>query len=212
MTVLVGKKAPVFHEEAVINGKDFAGNFSLEQYIGKKNVIFFFYPMDFTFVCPTELLSFQNQLHEFEARETAVVACSTDSKFSHWAWLDTEKNKGGIKGVTYPLVADLSKIIAINYGVLAGTYSMNAENSVEFTGNPVAYRGLFLIDKAGIVRHQVINDLPLGRSVHEALRMVDALRFNEENGEVCPADWEAGKAGMEATAVGVAGYLSKLDK
>lgn len=211
MKVLVGKKAPVFKEEAVINGKDFTENFSLEQYIGKKNVVFFFYPMDFTFVCPTELISFQNHLHEFEERETVVVACSTDSKYSHWAWLNTDKKSGGIKGVTYPIVADLSKTIAINYGVLAGSYSLNAENEIQFIGNPVAYRGLFLIDKKGNVRHQVINDLPLGRSVHEALRMVDALRFNEENGEVCPADWEPGKSGLIATAAGIAGYMGSVN-
>lgn len=206
MNVLVGKKAPVFNEEAVINGGEFVENYSLEQFIGKKNVIFFFYPLDFTFVCPTELIAFQEKLAEFEKRNTAVVACSIDSKFSHWAWLNTEKNKGGIKGVTYPMVADLSKMIAINYGVLAGNYSMN-ENQLSFEGNPVAYRGLFLIDKEGIVRHQVINDLPLGRSVDEALRMVDALNFHEENGEVCPANWTKEKDGLVATAEGIADYL-----
>lgn len=209
MNVLVGKKAPSFNEEAVVNGKDFAENFSLQQYLGKKYVVFFFYPMDFTFVCPTELLAFQHHLEEFEERDTAVVACSTDSKFSHWAWLNTEQNKGGIKGVTYPIVADLSKTISSQYGVLAGEYGMT-DGKLQFSGNPVAYRGLFLIDKEGVVRHQVINDLPLGRSVTEALRMVDALRFFEDNGEVCPADWHAGKAGMKATAEGVAEYLSKF--
>ena len=174
--------------------------------MGKKNVIFFFYPLDFTFVCPTELIAFQEKLAEFEKRNTAVVACSVDSKYSHWAWLNTEKNKGGIKGVTYPIVADLTKMIAINYGVSAGNYTME-NNNLSFQGDPVAFRGLFLIDKEGVVRHQVINDLPLGRSVDEALRMVDALNFHEENGEVCPANWNAGKDGLTATAAGIADYL-----
>jgi peroxiredoxin (alkyl hydroperoxide reductase subunit C) len=164
MNVLTGKKAPLFSEEAVVNGNEFVENFSLEQYIGKKNVVFFFYPLDFTFVCPTELIAFQEKLAEFEKRDTVVVACSTDSKYSHWAWLNTERNKGGIKGVTYPIVADYSKMIAINYGVLAGNYNMT-DGKLSFEGNPVAFRGLFLIDKHGVVRHQVINDLPLGRSV-----------------------------------------------
>ncbi len=206
MNVLTGKKAPLFSEEAVVNGNEFVENFSLEQYIGKKNVVFFFYPLDFTFVCPTELVAFQEKLAEFEKRDTVVVACSTDSKYSHWAWLNTERNKGGIKGVTYPIVADYSKMIAINYGVLAGNYSMN-EGSLSFEGNPVAYRGLFLIDKHGVVRHQIINDLPLGRSVEETLRMVDALNFHEENGEVCPANWHKGSEGLKTTAEDIAKYL-----
>jgi len=207
MQTLIGKKAPKFSEEAVVNGHEFVEGFSLEQYEGKKNVVFFFYPLDFTFVCPTELIAFQNQLAEFEQRDTVVVACSIDSKFSHWAWLNTERNKGGIKGVTYPIVADCSKMIALNYGVLAGDYKMNDSNQITFEGNPVAYRGLFLIDKNGVIRHQVINDLPLGRSVDEALRMVDALNFHEENGEVCPANWNSGKEALSATAEGIAAYL-----
>lgn len=206
MNVLTGKKAPLFKEDAVVNGVEFVKNFSLEQYIGKKNVVFFFYPMDFTFVCPTELIAFQDALGEFEKRNTAVVACSTDTKFSHFAWLNTERNKGGIKGVTYPIVADRSKIISINYGVLAGDYKME-NGELSFEGNPVPYRGLFLIDKEGIVRHEVVNDLPLGRSVDETLRMVDALIFHEENGEVCPANWNAGKTGVKETAESIAQYL-----
>ena len=207
MNNLIGKKAPLFSEEAVVNGNEFVEGFSLEQFVGKKNVVFFFYPLDFTFVCPTELIAFQNQLAEFEKRDTAVVACSIDSKFSHWAWLNTERNKGGIKGVSYPIVADCSKMIALNYGVLAGEYKTNDKNEVSFEGNPVAFRGLFLIDKNGVIRHQVINDLPLGRSVDEALRMVDALNFHEENGEVCPANWNSGKEALSATAEGIAAYL-----
>lgn len=208
MESLIGKKAPVFSTDAVVNGGEFVENFSLEQYIGKKEVVFFFYPLDFTFVCPTELLAFQEKMEEFEKRGVAVVGCSIDSKFSHWAWLNTEKNKGGIKGVKYPLVADLSKTIAENYGVLAGEYDFNEEGEATFNGAPVAYRGTFLIDKEGVVRHCVVNDLPLGRSVDETLRMVDALQFFEANGEVCPAGWQQGDDAMKADAEGVAEYLS----
>lgn len=209
MSTLVGKKAPVFKANAVINGSEIVENYSLEQFIGDKYVVFFFYPLDFTFVCPTELLAFQAKLAEFEKRGTAVVGCSVDSQFSHWAWLNTEKNKGGIKGVTYPIVADLSKTIAENYGVLAGEYDFDEEGKSIFVGGPVAYRGLFLIDKNGVVRHQLVNDLPLGRNVDEALRMVDALKHFEEHGEVCPANWQEGKDAMTASADGVADYLSK---
>jgi len=208
MAVLVGKKAPLFEADAVVNGGEFVEKFSLQQYIGKKHVIFFFYPLDFTFVCPTELLAFQEKLQEFEKRNVAVVGCSIDSKFSHWAWLNTEKNKGGIHGVKYPIVSDLSKTIAANFDVLAGEWIYNEDGTIEFDGVAQAYRGLFLIDKQGIVRHQVVNDFPLGRSIDEALRMVDALQFFEENGEVCPADWHKGDQGMKATSEGVASYLS----
>jgi len=208
MAVLVGKKAPLFEADAVVNGGEFVEKFSLQQYIGKKHVIFFFYPLDFTFVCPTELLAFQEKLQEFEQRNVAVVGCSVDSKYSHWAWLNTEKKKGGIQGVKYPIVSDLSKAIAANYDVLAGEWMYNEDDTIEFEGVAQAYRGLFLIDKQGIVRHQVVNDFPLGRSIDEALRMVDALQFFEENGEVCPADWHKGDQGMKETAEGVANYLS----
>jgi peroxiredoxin 2/4 len=212
MSVLVGKKAPHFEADAVINGGDFAEKFSLAQYMGQKHVIFFFYPLDFTFVCPTEILAFQKRLADFEARGVQVVGCSIDSKFSHWAWLNTPQDKGGIEGVTFPLVADLEKTIAMNYGVLAGHYDYNDEGNMIFVSDKgdeaVAYRGLFLIDKEGMVRHQVVNDLPLGRSVDETLRMVDALLFHEEKGEVCPANWEKGQDGLVADADGIASYLS----
>ena len=208
MSTLVGKKAPVFSANAVINGNQFVENFSLEQFIGKKEVVFFFYPLDFTFVCPTELHAFQEKLDEFENRNVAVVGCSVDSQYSHFAWLSTPKNKGGIKGVTYPLVADLSKTISESFGVLAGEYDVDEEGNSVFKGAPVAYRGLFLIDKHGTVRHSVINDLPLGRSIDEALRMVDALQYFEAYGEVCPANWSAGKESLKATAEGVSEYLS----
>jgi peroxiredoxin 2/4 len=209
MAVLVGKKAPNFSAPAVINGSEIVEGFSLEQYIGRKYVVFFFYPADFTFVCPTELLAFQDRLKEFEERNVAVVACSVDSKHSHWKWLQTELNNGGIKGVKYPIVADLSKTISENYDVLAGNYEYSDDGDVSFKGDPRSYRGLFLIDKKGIVRHQTINDMPLGRSVSETLRMVDALEFYEENGEVCPADWHKGDKAMKETQASVAEYLSK---
>lgn len=189
MGILTGKKAPKFNATAVINGNDIVENFSLDQYIGKKHVIFFFYPKDFTFVCPTELLAFQKRIDEFEKRDVAVVGCSTDSEFSHWKWLNTDKNEGGIKGVTFPIVSDLSKTISRNYDVLAGDWKYDEQDDLlKFEGEPVAYRGLFLIDKEGIVRHQVVNDMPLGRSVEETLRMVEALQYFEKYGEVCPAD------------------------
>jgi len=209
MSVLVGKKAPKFQAPAVINGGEIVQEFSLDQFIGKKEVVFFFYPADFTFVCPTEIIAFQEKMDEFEKRNVAVVGCSTDTEFSHWKWLQTEKNDGGIKGVKYPLVADASKTIAENFDVLAGEYDYDENGKIIFTGAPVAYRGLFLIDKEGVVRHQVINDLPLGRSIDEAIRIVDALQFFEKNGEVCPADWHKGDEAMQATFDGVAEYLAK---
>lgn len=205
---LVGKKAPSFKATAVVNGGEFVQNFSLEQYKGKNYVIFYFYPMDFTFVCPTEILAFQDKLKEFEKLNVKIVGCSVDSHQSHWAWLQTPKEQGGIQGVTYPIVADFTKTISMNYGVLAGEYDYDEEGNAVFNGNPVAFRGLFLIDKNGNVRHELVNDLPLGRSVDEALRMVKALQFNEDKGEVCPANWNEGKEGMKATHEGVAEYLS----
>lgn len=209
METLIGKKAPLFKAKAVVNGNEFVEDYTLEQFIGKKEVVFFFYPLDFTFVCPTELIAFQRQIEEFKNRNVEVVACSIDSEYSHWAWLNTEQNKGGIKGVKYPIVADLDKIISESFGVLAGEYDYNDDGELVFEGAPVAYRGLFLIDKKGVVRHSVINDLQLGRSVNEALRIVDALQHFEEHGEVCPANWKEGDDAMKASADGVADYLSK---
>ncbi|HEU4718988.1 MAG TPA: peroxiredoxin [Bacteroidia bacterium] len=208
MQVLVGKKAPVFRASAVINGKEIVDSFSLDQYLGKKYVVFFFYPKDFTFVCPTELHAFQEKLKEFESRNVAVVACSTDTEQSHWGWLQVSKDNGGIKGITYPIVADTNKTISYNYGVLNGSYDATEDGEMVASSEMIAYRGLFLIDKNGVVRHQLINDLPLGRNVDEAIRMVDALQFNEENGEVCPANWVKGRSGMKATHTGVAEYFS----
>ena len=161
MAVLVGKKAPQFNAQAVVNGGEFVDNFSLDQFIGKQHVVLFFYPKDFTFVCPTELHAFQEKLQEFEARNTAVVAVSTDTEQSHWGWLQLNKNHGGIKGITYPLVADTNKTISKNYDVLAGDYYYDENDMLQAEGELIAYRGLFLIDKEGIVRHQIVKRSPI---------------------------------------------------
>ena len=190
---LIGKKAPFFKAKVVIQDK-ILDNFSLEQFKGKY-VVFFFYPLDFTFVCPTELHAFQEKQEEFVKRNASLVACSVDSPFSHYAWLKTPKNKGGIEGITYPIVSDLNKNIAKDYQVLK-----------EDEG--IAYRGLFLIDPQGIIRHQLINDLPLGRSVTEVLRTLDAVSFFEKNGEVCPADWQKGSKSMKPTEKGLVEYFN----
>ncbi len=193
MGVLVGKKAPNFKAKAVF-GNDIK-DVELSQYEGSKYVCLFFYPLDFTFVCPTELHAFQQQLSAFKERNVEVLACSVDSHFSHHAWLNTPKNKGGIEGVQYGIVSDIGGKIASMFDVLSP--------------GGIAYRGLFLIDKEGVVRHQIVNDLPLGRNVEEAVRMVDALQHFEKNGEVCPANWEKGSEAMKPTAEGVSKYLGK---
>lgn len=193
MSTLVTKEAPDFTAQAVMPDDSFQ-DLTLSKYRGK-NVVLFFYPLDFTFVCPSEIIAFDKALSQFQERETEVIGVSVDSHFTHLAWKNTPVNKGGIGKVNYPLVADLSKKIASDYGVLIN--------------GSVALRGLFLIDKKGVVRHALINDLPLGRSVDEALRMVDALRFFEEHGDVCPANWKKGEDAMKATPEGVAEYLAK---
>lgn len=193
-STLVGKPAPHFSSRVVVNGNEIQDGFSLDQYKGKY-VIFFFYPLDFTFVCPTELHAFQEAHEAFASRNVQVVGCSVDSWHTHMAWLATPKAQGGIQGITYPLVSDLTKEISEAYGVLKADLG-------------AAYRGLFLIDRTGIVRHVVVNDLPLGRSVDEAIRIVDALQFYEQNGEVCPANWQKGKVGMKESREGVSAYLA----
>ncbi len=208
MSVLVGKPAPDFDANAVINGNEIVSDFNISQFYENQYVVLFFYPKDFTFVCPTELHAFQEHLPAFEERNVQVIGCSTDTEFSHWAWLQTPKNKGGIQGVTYPLVADTNKTISFDYDVLAGDYITTDEDDVIIEGELVAYRGLFLIDKEGIVQHQVVNNMPLGRNVAEVLRMVDALQHVEEHGEVCPANWAKDKEAMSATHDGVAQYLA----
>ena len=193
MSVLVGQKAPDFSVKAVINGGEVVDQYKLSNLKGEY-VVLFFYPLDFTFVCPTELHAFQAKLEEFKKRNVQVVGCSVDSWFSHVAWLSTPKSQGGIQGVNYPILSDFNKTIARDYDVLK-----------EDLG--AAYRGLFLIDKDGVVRHQVVNDLPLGRNVDEALRMVDALQFTEKHGEVCPANWNQGEEAMKPNQEGLATYF-----
>lgn len=193
MCTLVTKQAPDFKAQAVMPDNTFE-DIQLSSYKGKY-VVLFFYPLDFTFVCPTELIAFNRKLDEFKKRNTEVIGVSVDSAFSHLAWKNTPVNEGGIGDVQYPIVADLTKQISRDYGILFN--------------EAIALRGLFLIDKEGVVRHAVINDLPLGRSIDEALRMVDALQFHEKYGEVCPANWKAGEDGMKPTQEGVASYLSK---
>ncbi len=208
MPVLVGKKAPDFSASAVVKGR-IVENFTLKQFRDKKYVVLFFYPKDFTFVCPTELHAFQEKLSEFHKRNVEVIGASTDTAESHWGWLQLPKERGGIGGVEYPLVADTNKTIASAYGVLNGEYGVDEEGNLTATSELIAFRGLFLIDREGVVRHQLVNDLPLGRSVEETLRIIDALQFFEQHGEVCPANWAAGKEGMKADFEGVAAYLSR---
>ena len=179
MSVLVGKKAPLFSSKAIIDGEKIVENFSLEQFIGKKTVVLFFYPKDFTFVCPTELFAFQEKLKDFKDRNVELIACSTDSEESHWGWLQVDKDNGGIKGITYPIIADIDKTISMNYDVLFGDYEVDENENMFATGPMIAFRALFIIDKNGIVQHQLVNHLPLGRNVDEALRMVDALHHHE---------------------------------
>ena len=184
MSVLVGKPAPEFKTQAVMPDGSFK-EVSLSDYRGKQHVLLFFYPLDFTFVCPTEIIAFSERVEEFKKRGVEVLSCSVDSKFSHLAWRNVPRTDGGIGTIQYPMLEDLGKTIATEYDVLlpAG----------------IALRGLFLIDKNGVVQHQVVNNLPLGRSVDEAIRMVDALNFFEKNGEVCPADFKPGDKGIKAT-------------
>ena len=195
MAVLVGKPAPDFTAAAVLGDNSIKEDFNLSQFIKGKPAVIFFYPLDFTFVCPSELIAFDHRLEEFKSRGVEVIGVSIDSHFTHLAWKNTPVDKGGIGKVGYPLVADIKHDIAKAY-------------DVESDGG-VAYRGSFLINKDGIVVHQVVNDLPLGRDIDEMLRMVDALQFFEAHGEVCPAGWKKGKAGMSASPEGVAKYLAE---
>jgi peroxiredoxin (alkyl hydroperoxide reductase subunit C) len=193
MSTLVTKQAPEFSATAVMPDNSFE-TIKLSDYRGKYLVLFF-YPLDFTFVCPSEILAFDRRLEEFRKRDCELIGVSIDSHFTHLAWKNTEINKGGIGDIRYPLVSDIKKEIAREYGVLHN--------------DSVALRGLFLIDREGVVRHALVNDLPLGRNVDEALRMLDALQFTEEHGEVCPANWREGEEGMRPTREGVASYLRK---
>jgi len=210
MAVLVGQKAPHFSAEAVLDGNKIVSDFSLNQYINNKYVVLFFYPKDFTFVCPTELHAFQEKLGEFEARGCAVVGCSTDTAECHKAYLRIPKEQGGIQGITYPLVADTAKTISTNYDVLNGMYDYDEEGNLTSDNELIAFRGLFLIDKDGVVQHQLVNNLPLGRNVDEAIRVLDALIHVETKGEVCPANWSKGKDAMQESDEGVSNYLANL--
>lgn len=193
MSTLVTKQAPDFVATAVMPNNTMKEDFKLSDLRGKY-VVLFFYPLDFTFVCPSEIIAFDNALDAFKEKNCEVIGVSIDSQYTHWAWKNTPVKEGGIGNIRYPLVADLDKKISRHYGVLLDV--------------GIALRGTFLIDKEGIIRHAVTNDLPLGRNVMETLRMVDALQFHENNGDVCPANWQEGDDAMKPTAEGVADYLS----
>ena len=208
--MLVTKKAPEFKTMAVMPDNSI-NEVSLYDYKGKK-VVLFFYPLDFTFVCPTELLAFNKRLSEFESRDVQVLGCSVDSRWTHLAWKNTDINNGGIGNIQYPLLQDLDKSIARNYDVLIGSSQayIEAEDFEGLTsiGGGVALRGSFLIDEEGVIRHAVINDLPLGRNIDEMLRMIDALSHHQKHGEVCPAGWTQGKTGMKPSDQGMRDYLA----
>lgn len=195
--VKIQQKAPDFTATAVMPDGSFNEKFQLSDYEGKY-VLLYFYPLDFTFVCPSEILAFDKKLDEFKSRDCEVIGVSVDSHFTHWAWRNTPVEKGGIGNIRYPLVSDLTKKISRDYGVLLN--------------DAVALRGLFIMDKNLIVRHMLINDLPIGRSVDEAIRVLDAIQYHEEHGEVCPANWRKGEKAMKPDAKGVAEYLSKYAK
>ncbi|MCE9684851.1 MULTISPECIES: peroxiredoxin [Shewanella] len=196
MSVLVGRQAPDFNAAAVLGSGEIVDSFNLSAAIKGKTAVVFFYPLDFTFVCPSELIAFDHRMEEFTKRGVEVIGVSIDSQFTHNAWRNTPVEKGGIGQVKYTLVADVKHEICKAY-------------DVEHPEAGVAFRGSFLIDKEGMVRHQVVNDLPLGRNVDEMLRMIDALQFHEEHGDVCPAGWEKGDKGMSANPEGVAAYLAE---
>ena len=196
MSVLVNRKAPDFTAAAVLGNGQIVGDFKLSEEIKNQYAFLVFYPLDFTFVCPSELIALDNRMAEFENRNVKIIAISIDSQFTHNAWRKTPVDKGGIGEVTYPMVADIDHSICQSYGI-------------EHPVAGVALRATFLIDERGIVRAQVVNDLPLGRNIDEMIRLVDALQFVEEHGEVCPAGWQKGKKGMKASAEGVASYLAE---
>jgi len=197
MSTLVQQPAPDFKATAVVNGQ--FKEISLSHYKGKNYVVLYFYPLDFTFVCPTEIIAFNDKIKEFEKRNTVLLGVSVDSHYTHLAWINTPRKAGGLGGLDYPLVSDLTKQIATSYGVLTAN-------------GAVALRGLFIIDQQGIVRHALVNDLPLGRNVDEAIRILDALQFFEKNGEVCPANWHPGDKTMKADPKGALKYFEAVNK
>ena len=196
MGVLVGRQAPDFTAPAVLGDGSIVEDFHFKKAVEGKYAVIFFYPLDFTFVCPSELIAFDHRIDEFKSRNVEVIGISIDSHFTHNAWRNTSVKDGGIGPVKYPLVADMTHAICKAY-------------DVETPNGAVAFRGSFLIDKEGVVRHQVVNDLPLGRNIDEMLRMIDALQFTEQHGEVCPAGWNKGAKGMKASPDGVATYLAE---
>ena len=197
MSTLVQKAAPEFKATAVVNGQ--FKDISLSDYKGKKYVVLYFYPLDFTFVCPTEIIAFNDKVDEFKKRNAEILGVSVDSQYTHLAWINTPRKAGGLGGLDYPLVSDLTKQIAASYGVLTAN-------------GAVALRGLFIIDQQGIVRHALVNDLPLGRNVDEAIRILDALQFFEKNGEVCPANWQPGAKTMKPDPKGSLKYFEAVNK
>lgn len=196
MSTLVQKPAPDFKATAVVNGV--FEEISLSDYKGKY-VVLFFYPLDFTFVCPTEIIAFNDAVQDFKKRNTVLLGVSVDSQFTHLAWINTPRKQGGLGGLDYPLLSDLTKKIAADYGVLTAD-------------GAVALRGLFIIDRQGVVRHALVNDLPLGRCVEEAIRILDALQFVEQHGEVCPANWHPGDKTMKADPKGSLKYFESVNK
>lgn len=198
MSVLVGKEAPDFTAQAVMPDNSIKADFNMKSYLKGKTGVLFFWPLDFTFVCPSEIIAFDNRVAEFKKLGAEVIGISVDSQYTHYAWKNTPVDKGGIGNVQFPIVADLTKSIARSYDVLAN--------------DAVAFRGTFIIDKKGMVRHQLVNDLPLGRNVDETIRTLDALIYTEEHGEVCPANWKKGEKAMKPTAEGVASYLKEKAK
>ena len=196
MTILVGRQAPDFTTSAVLSTGEITNSFTLSEQTKGKYTLLFFYPLDFTFVCPSELIALDNQIAEFKKRNVEVLGISIDSQFTHNAWRNTPREKGGIGPLSYTLLADTTHFICQSYGV-------------EHPEAGVAFRGTFLIDKEGTVRSQIVNDLPIGRNISEILRTVDALQFHEQHGEVCPANWNKGKKAMTASPEGVASYLKE---
>lgn len=205
---LIGKQAPLFTSAAVLNGSEIVDNFSLNNFKGKY-VVLIFYPKDFTFVCPTELHAFQNKIKDFHKKNAEIIAISTDTEQSHYSWLNTPKNKGGIQGVTYPIVSDVNKTISYDYNVLAGSLNIDDDKKIHVSGQLIAYRALFITDKNLIIRHQLINDFFLGRNINEAIRVIDSIQHFEENGNVCPANWKYGKKSIQPNHKSVSRYLSK---
>ena len=210
MGVLVGRSAPDFCAPAVLGSGEIVENFRLQEAVKGKYAVVFFYPLDFTFVCPTEILAFQSALKEFEKRNTTVIGASCDTAEVHFAWLNTSKNNGGIEGVTFPLLADTNRNLSSQLDILdigEERYDEETDNLI-IDGSYVTYRATYLIDENGKIFHESVNDMPLGRNVQEYLRLIDAYTHVQQKGEVCPANWEEGKDAMTATRDGVATYLS----